>query len=285
MDLIILDHTLLSLQTNRFVSICQIPASLSANRKHSRFHRSVRVHWRTWAAALSLGCEELFDLVIFSQIWTRIKGAKPFKEGGKYGILSSCGPIKDRRKQEPDRWADMDVVRSAARSGLQWILYSRCTLALSGEPTVLICSCSSFSATQQFLLARLKLRSFTVFLRGDHAWMVKYSLDWDSPCQQVHADDASGSGRRPSKESDRCCRGVLSTGSDLINTPQCSHVLVYPVKISAYDVLFFFSRLAVKWFMTWHRAYFDSLNCSTESPKLKYKHLITGFLILPPLPP
>lgn len=160
--------------------------------------RSVRVHWRTWAAALSLGCEELFDLVIFSQIWTRIKGAKPFKEGGKYGILSSCGPIKDRRKQEPDRWADMDVVRSAARSGLQWILYSRCTLALSGEPTVLICSCSSFSATQQFLLARLKLRSFTVFLRGNYAWMVKYSLDWDSPCQQVHADDASGSGRRPS---------------------------------------------------------------------------------------
>lgn len=95
------------------------------------------------------GLQGAFDLLIFSQIWTHIKGAKPFKEGGKYGILSSCEPIKDRRKPETDRWADVDVALGAARSGLQGIFYS----CYSGEPAVLICfsTCSSFSATQRFL--------------------------------------------------------------------------------------------------------------------------------------
>lgn len=52
----------------------QIPAALSPNQEHTlSIALSDLVNWQTWPTALSLGCEYVFDLLIFSHIWTNIK--------------------------------------------------------------------------------------------------------------------------------------------------------------------------------------------------------------------
>lgn len=81
-----------------------------------------------------LDASRFFDLLIFSHIWTHIKGVTPFKEGGKYGILSSCELIKARRKQKrgmkTDRWPDIDVAHGIAKPRVQWSLYTHCIQTL-----------------------------------------------------------------------------------------------------------------------------------------------------------
>lgn len=105
-----------------------------------------------------------FHLLIFSQIWTHIKGAKPFKEGGKCGILSSCQPIKDGRKWEADRWADMDVAPDLDYS--KFLILAQLG-ALSGELTVFICS---FSATQQFFFVCFSLAEAVLCYSLSRRW-------------------------------------------------------------------------------------------------------------------
>lgn len=134
-DLISLDRALLSLKTNCFVSLFIIPASLSHNPANRAFLLLCQIQLTDMTNSfISWMRVAFFDLLIFSHIWTHIKGVTPFKEGGKYGILSSCELIKARRKQKrgtkTDRWPDIDVAHGTAKPRVQWSLYTHCIQTL-----------------------------------------------------------------------------------------------------------------------------------------------------------
>lgn len=175
------------------------------------------------------GLQGAFDLLIFSQIWTHIKGAKPFKEGGKYGILSSCEPIKDRRKPETDRWADVDVALGAARSGLQGIFYSCCP----GEPL--------FSSVSPPVAAFLPLSSFYLFIIAIFlAWLKLHTKCHQSrivgkTLEFGQSQKVRASGEQVQKLSIKLLRLTFRLMLCLAR----SHVLVSPLKMSAHKVNFF----------------------------------------------
>lgn len=87
--------------------------------------------------------------LFFSISWSFLKFELTSKvlSHSKKVVLSSCQPIKDGRKWEADRWADMDVAPDLDYS--KFLILAQLG-ALSGERTVFICSCSSFSGTQHF---------------------------------------------------------------------------------------------------------------------------------------
>lgn len=93
--------------------LTEILATLSPNQEHSL---SINLSDSTERHDRQL---YLLDASRFLISWsfltseTHIKGFKLFKEGGEYGILSSCDLIQARRRQKkgikPDKWSDIQT--------------------------------------------------------------------------------------------------------------------------------------------------------------------------------